>query len=78
MAPRVPVRIKEVIYTLSPFEQTVLSGLWKDLPAKMRRKWNEVTAFPLQPSSFPEPAFRSSLLSLCHHQLKGCVLAALD
>ena len=42
MAPRVPTRIKEVIYTISPFETTVLSGLWKDLPSKLARKWNEV------------------------------------
>lgn len=31
---KVPVRLKEVVYTLSPFEQNVMSGLWKDLPHK--------------------------------------------
>jgi len=31
---KAPVRLKEVVYTLSPFEQSVLSGLWKDLPHK--------------------------------------------
>lgn len=25
-----PQRIKEVVYTLSPFEQSVFSGLWKN------------------------------------------------
>ena len=39
---KVPVRLREVVYTLSPFEQTVLSGLWKDLPAKLHKKWSEV------------------------------------
>lgn len=31
---KVPVRIKEVVYHLSSFEQSVMSGLWKDLPHK--------------------------------------------
>ena len=31
---KVPVRLREVMYTLSPFEQSVMSGLWKDLPHK--------------------------------------------
>ena len=31
---KVPIRLKEVMYTLSPFEQSVMSGLWKDLPHK--------------------------------------------
>lgn len=31
---KTPIRLKEVIYTLSPFEQSVMSGLWKDLPHK--------------------------------------------
>lgn len=31
---KVPVRLREVVYTLSPFEQSVMSGLWKDLPHK--------------------------------------------
>lgn len=31
---KVPIRLKEVVYTLSPFEQSVMSGLWKDLPHK--------------------------------------------
>lgn len=29
-----PIRLKEVVYTLSPFEQNVMGGLWKDLPHK--------------------------------------------
>lgn len=31
---KVPIRLKEVVYTLSPFEQSVMGGLWKDLPHK--------------------------------------------
>jgi len=27
-----PIRLKEVVYTLSPFEQSVMSGLWKQGP----------------------------------------------
>jgi hypothetical protein len=39
-----PVRLKEVVYTVSPFEVSVLSGLWKDLPEKISRKFREVRA----------------------------------
>ncbi|GAB4814279.1 hypothetical protein N2152v2_001325 [Parachlorella kessleri] len=31
---KAPIRLREVIYTLSPFQQSVMSGLWKDLPHK--------------------------------------------
>jgi len=30
------------VYTLSPFQQTVMGGLWKDAPAKIARKFSEV------------------------------------
>ena len=40
---KVPVRLREVVYTLSPFETTVLNGLWKDLPQKAHRKISEVS-----------------------------------
>lgn len=39
---KLPVRLKEVVYTVSPFEVSVLSGLWKDLPAKITKKVKEV------------------------------------
>ena len=39
---KVPVRMREVVYTLSPFQQTVMGGLWKDAPAKLARKFSEV------------------------------------
>ena len=39
---KVPVRLREVVYTLSPFQQTVMGGLWKDAPAKLARKFSEV------------------------------------
>lgn len=31
---QVPIRLKEVVYTLSPFQQSVMSGLYKDMPHK--------------------------------------------
>lgn len=39
---KVPIRLREVVYTLSPFEQTVMNGVVKDLPAKIHRKFAEV------------------------------------
>ncbi|KAI9118382.1 hypothetical protein K1719_010714 [Acacia pycnantha] len=36
-----PVRLKAVIYTLSPFQQKVMTGLWKDLPTKIHHKISE-------------------------------------
>ena len=39
-----PVRLKEVVYTISPFETTVLTGLFKDVPGKMHKYWKEVSA----------------------------------
>jgi hypothetical protein len=39
---KVPVRLKEVVYTISPFETTVLSGLFKDLPHKFHDKFKQV------------------------------------
>ena len=38
-----PVRLKEVVYTISPFETTVLTGLFKDVPGKMHKYWKEVS-----------------------------------
>lgn len=39
---KVPIRLREVVYTLSPFEQTVMNGVFKDVPAKLHRKFSEV------------------------------------
>ena len=39
---KVPIRLREVVYTLSPFEQTVMNGLFKDVPEKLHRKFAEV------------------------------------
>ncbi|XP_021909663.1 cytochrome b-c1 complex subunit 8 [Carica papaya] len=33
-----PVRMKAVVYALSPFQQKVMPGLWKDLPSKISHK----------------------------------------
>ena len=32
---QVGTRLKEVVYTLSPFEQNVMAGLFKDIPHKV-------------------------------------------
>ena len=40
---KVPVRLKEVVYTLSPFEQSVMSGLWKDMPHKTAHYMSKVS-----------------------------------
>lgn len=54
---KVPIRLREVVYTLSPFEQTVMNGVFKDVPAKLHRKFAEV-----RPVDFA--AFLSSLTEL--------------
>ncbi|XXG78982.1 hypothetical protein AAC387_Pa09g0147 [Persea americana] len=38
---KTPVRMKAVGYTLSPFQQKIMSGLWKDLPQKIHQKVSE-------------------------------------
>ncbi|MQL41719.1 cytochrome b-c1 complex subunit 8, partial [Escherichia coli] len=35
------VPVKSVIYALSPFQQKIMSGLWKDLPSKLHHKVSE-------------------------------------
>ncbi|KAM5566990.1 cytochrome b-c1 complex subunit 8-like [Rosa sericea] len=36
-----PVKMRAVVYALSPFQQKVMPGLWKDLPAKLHHKVSE-------------------------------------
>ncbi|CAI0560552.1 unnamed protein product [Linum tenue] len=36
-----PVRMRAVIYALSPFQQKTVSGLWNDLPSKIHHKVSE-------------------------------------
>ncbi|THU67717.1 hypothetical protein C4D60_Mb05t27660 [Musa balbisiana] len=38
---KTPVRMKAVVYALSPFQQKVMTGLWKDLPGKIHHKVSE-------------------------------------
>ncbi|XP_015874679.2 cytochrome b-c1 complex subunit 8 [Ziziphus jujuba] len=33
-----PVRMKAVVYALSPFQQKIMPGLWNDLPSKIHHK----------------------------------------
>ncbi|XP_028554376.1 cytochrome b-c1 complex subunit 8 isoform X1 [Dendrobium catenatum] len=35
---KTPVRMKAVVYSLSPFQQKVMPGLWKDLTTKIHHK----------------------------------------
>ncbi|KAL6767457.1 QCR8 [Auxenochlorella protothecoides x Auxenochlorella symbiontica] len=32
---KIPVKFREVVYTLSPYEQNVMGGLWRDIPHKV-------------------------------------------
>ncbi|KAK8546057.1 hypothetical protein V6N12_026861 [Hibiscus sabdariffa] len=36
-----PVKMRAVVYALSPFQQKIMSGLWKDLPGKISHKVSE-------------------------------------
>ena len=36
------MRLKEVVYTISNFETTVLTGVFKDVPQKLHKYWQEV------------------------------------
>ena len=40
---KVPIRLKEVVYTISPFETTVMSGLFQDVPKKLAEKIKHVS-----------------------------------
>nr|AFK33951.1 unknown [Medicago truncatula] len=35
------VPVKSVVYALSPFQQKIMPGLWKDLPTKIHHKVSE-------------------------------------
>ncbi|XP_039028588.1 cytochrome b-c1 complex subunit 8 [Hibiscus syriacus] len=36
-----PVKMRAVVYALSPFQQKIMSGLWKDLPGKISHRVSE-------------------------------------
>ncbi|KAK6785968.1 hypothetical protein RDI58_014493 [Solanum bulbocastanum] len=36
-----PVKLKAVVYAISPFQQKIMPGLWKDLPGKIHHKVSE-------------------------------------
>jgi len=38
---KVAVRLKEVVYMVSPFEVSIMNGLWKDFPQKVQKHLNE-------------------------------------
>ena len=44
------MRLKEVVYTVSPFEVTVMSGLFKDMPKKFAEKVKHVSLLRSAPS----------------------------
>ena len=39
---KVPVRLKEVVYMVSPFEVSILNGLFKDFGKKCQKNISEV------------------------------------
>ena len=43
---KVPTRLREVVYTLSPYQQTIMNGLWKDVPHKAAHWATLVRALP--------------------------------
>lgn len=43
---KVPIRLKEVVYTVSPFEVTIMNGLFKDFPKKVHKHLSEVRLAP--------------------------------
>ncbi|KVI03703.1 cytochrome b-c1 complex subunit 8-like [Cynara cardunculus var. scolymus] len=38
---KIPVKIKSVVYALSPFQQKVMPGLWKDFTSKVTHKFTD-------------------------------------
>jgi len=50
---KVPVRLREVVYTLSPFEQKIMPGMWRDfgheVVKKVKNNWFDMSfcAVPL-------------------------------
>merc|ERR1711904_225850 len=46
---QVGTRLKEVVYTLSPFEQNVMAGLFKDIPHKVMHHLKQNVIFDAVP-----------------------------
>merc|ERR1711924_179254 len=46
---QVGTRLKEVVYTLSPFEQNVMQGLFKDIPHKVMHHLKQNVLFDALP-----------------------------
>eukprot|EP00212_Chloropicon_laureae_P002243 CAMPEP_0197488224 /NCGR_PEP_ID=MMETSP1311-20131121/3199_1 /TAXON_ID=464262 /ORGANISM="Genus nov. species nov., Strain RCC856" /LENGTH=76 /DNA_ID=CAMNT_0043032193 /DNA_START=392 /DNA_END=622 /DNA_ORIENTATION=- len=46
---QVGMRLKEVVYTLSPFEQNVMAGLFKDIPHKVMHHLKQNVLFDAIP-----------------------------
>lgn len=44
---KVPVKFREVVYTLSPFEQHIMGSLWKDIPEKAGHYVTKVRRVPV-------------------------------
>eukprot|EP00192_Tetraselmis_astigmatica_P023305 CAMPEP_0117664582 /NCGR_PEP_ID=MMETSP0804-20121206/9305_1 /TAXON_ID=1074897 /ORGANISM="Tetraselmis astigmatica, Strain CCMP880" /LENGTH=74 /DNA_ID=CAMNT_0005471841 /DNA_START=86 /DNA_END=310 /DNA_ORIENTATION=+ len=41
MAPKLPFRLKQVVYTLSPYEQGIVGNWFKTAPYKLQQKVSE-------------------------------------
>ena len=48
---KVPVRLKEVVYMVSPFEVSILNGLFKDFGKKCQKNISEVRSPPAECTS---------------------------
>ena len=70
---KVPIRLREVVYTLSPFEQTVMNGVFKDVPEKLHRKFAEVRQHQVvfESSALTNQGFAPTMPVLCA-ELGGC------
>uniref|UniRef100_A0A061QYP1 Uncharacterized protein n=2 Tax=Tetraselmis sp. GSL018 TaxID=582737 RepID=A0A061QYP1_9CHLO len=41
MAPKLPFRLKQVVYTLSPYEQSIIGNWFKNAPMSLQKKISE-------------------------------------
>jgi hypothetical protein len=73
---KVPVRMKAVVYALSPFQQQVMPGLWKDITTKIHHKVSEnwISATLLLTPVIGTYQYVTSFLPLSHEPSRRAVL----
>ncbi|KFM28329.1 Cell division cycle protein 27-like protein [Auxenochlorella protothecoides] len=73
---KIPVKFREVVYTLSPYEQNVMGGLWRDIPHKVSHystKVRDAVIFAVLPLwgigclGLPVPQAHTLLLARCYY-----------